>query len=96
MASPDRGCRLEIWTQVVYGRTMTDETRDSDSGAPHDGPGAGDSSQGEAGSADPANTHERVPSQEERDPTEQADTNEKADSRATVVEPGGDESSPRA
>lgn len=75
---------------------MTDKEEDTSAGAPHDGPSPGDSSQDEPGSADPSNTAERVPPQEDRDPTHSVDSNEKADDRATVVEPGGEELSPRA
>jgi len=82
---------------VLYGRAMTGETTDpADPGAPHDGPESGGSSQGEAGSADPPDGPERVVAAEDRDPAVIPDSNEKADARATIVEPGGDDTSPRA
>ena len=82
---------------VVYGHAMADEEKETaSSGAPHDGPDAGDSSQGRPGSANETDALEADPGREEPDPGPPTDTNERADSRATVVEPGGDEPSPRA
>ncbi len=76
---------------------MTGETTDpADPSALPDGPESGGSSQGEAGSADPPDGPERVHSAEDRDAAVVPDSNEKADARATIVEPGGDEVSPRA
>lgn len=82
---------------MVYGRTMADEERGTaSSGAPHDGPDAGDSSQDRPGSANETDALEAEPGRERPDPGPPEDTNERADARATVVEPGGDEPSPRA
>ena len=65
-------------------------------GAAHDGPEAGGTSQGEPGSAGGSPGAEPDAAAHEPEPGAPSDTNERADDRATIVEPGGEGVSPRA
>ncbi len=83
----------------VYGRTMPEEEEQDQevaSAAPHDGPDASGTSQGEPGSAARSGGTGSDATHRDPSPSEPSDTNERADGRATIVEPGGEDLSPRA
>ncbi|MBA2726287.1 MAG: hypothetical protein H0U53_09885 [Actinobacteria bacterium] len=65
-------------------------------GAAHDGPEADGTSQGEPGSAGGSSGAGPEAAALGSEPGAPSDTNERADGRATIVEPGGEEPSPRA
>lgn len=81
---------------MVYGRAMAEEENLEGGSAPHDGPASGNTSQGEPGDAHGTAGSEQDPAREVPAASAPDDTNENADARATVVEPGGEDLSPRA